>query len=67
MTAVVLSAIAGWLLLSALTTVAVALLARGGSQEDDRRQRRFDAELGRLLAGGDRPRPAVPGPDGTAR
>jgi hypothetical protein len=67
MTAVVLSAIAGWLLLSAMTTVAVALLARGGSQEDDRRQRRFDAELDRLLAGGGRARSAVPEGDGTAR
>jgi hypothetical protein len=66
MTAVVLSVMVGWLLLSALTTAAVALLARGGSQEDDRRHR-LDAELDRLLARGDRPRPAVPGPDGTAR
>ena len=34
MTAVVLAVLAGWLVLSALATVAFALVARGGSRED---------------------------------
>ena len=65
MTAVVLSVIAGWFVLSALTALALGLLARGRALEEDRR-RCFDAELDRWLAGGDRPRPAVAEPDGTA-
>ena len=39
MTAVVLAVLAGWLVLSALATVAFALIARGGSQEDAMRSR----------------------------
>ncbi len=34
MTAVVLAVLAGWLVLSALATVAFALVARGGARED---------------------------------
>jgi hypothetical protein len=64
MTAVVLSVIAGWFVLSALTAVALGLVARGRSQEEYRR-RCFDAELERWLSGGDHPRPAVAEPDGT--
>ncbi len=64
MTAVVLSVIAGWFVLSALTAVALGLLAKGRSKEENRR-RCFDAELDGWLSGGGRPRPAVAEPDGT--
>jgi hypothetical protein len=66
MFALVLSVIAGWLVLSAVTAATMALLTRGGALEDERK-RRFDADLHRLLADRKSPRRAVPQPDGTAR
>jgi hypothetical protein len=65
MGAVVLTAIVVWLVLSALTTVAWTLVARGGLRED-LRYGRLDADLTRVHAGAEGERePDVPRPRGS--
>ena len=61
MSAVVLTVIAVWLVLSALATVACTLITRGGVREDDRRVS-LDSELARLLDGEDDAEPTLPWP-----
>jgi hypothetical protein len=65
MSAVVLTVIVAWLVLSALTTVAWTLLARGGLREDLRRGR-LDDDLARVHADADDEREsALPRPRGS--
>ena len=54
MTTVVLTVITAWLVLSILSTVACALVTRGGHEEDNRRQQ-AEADLALLSAAGEWP------------
>ena len=61
MSAVVLTVIAAWLVLSILSTVACTLVARGGLEEDGRRGY-LDLELAGMLDAEDAARTGFPAP-----